>query len=90
MIVISALTGEPVDINDMGKQELCAFVEPWIDDSVFDGLSDEEAKAKAGKFLDEIGLEYVLKPKAPKEAVEAYCRLQDLAKRTRETGELSE
>ena len=90
MIAISVMNGEPMDISEMGKRDLFAVVEPWINDSVYDGLSDEEAQAMAKRILDEFGLEYVLKPNAPEEAMEAYCRLQDLAKRTRETGELSE
>lgn len=44
----------------------------WIDWSVYDGLSVEESDALEEEHVEKYGLNHVLRPDAPKEAVEAW------------------
>lgn len=53
----------------------------WIDWEMFDGLSDEETEELENKNRDKYGLNYILKPGAPLEAVNAW---KEDARRTRE------
>ncbi len=56
----------------------------WIDWSVYDGLSIEESDALEEEHVEKYGLNHVLRPDAPKEAVEAW---KADAKQTREARE---
>ena len=44
----------------------------WIDWSVYDGLSDDERDALEAEHVRKYGLNHVLKPDAPPEAVKAW------------------
>lgn len=56
----------------------------WIDWSVYDGLSDEEQDELEAEHVEKYGLNHILRPDAPKEAVEAW---EADAKQTREAEE---
>ena len=59
----------------------------YIDWSVYDGLSLEEQEALEEEHRKKYGLNHVLKPDAPPEAVEAW---KEDARRTREADQKGE
>ena len=44
----------------------------WIDDSIYDGLTEEEADALEGRIEEKYGLLHILRKDAPPEAVAAW------------------
>jgi hypothetical protein len=53
----------------------------WIDWDMFEGLSEEEQEALEEKNRKKYGLNYILKPGAPLEAIKAW---KEDARQTRE------
>lgn len=60
----------------------------WIDWSVYDGLTDEEQEELEAEHVEKYGLNHVLKPDAPPEAVEAWEKDAIQSRRAAESGEI--
>lgn len=60
----------------------------WIDWSVYDGLSMEEQEELEEEHAKKYGLNHVLRPDAPPEAVEAWKADAELTREADKRGEI--
>ena len=60
----------------------------WIDWSVYDGLTEDERDELEAEHHEKYGLNHVLRPDAPKEAVEAWELDAAQTRRAEKAGEI--
>lgn len=60
------------NVENLSQRELMELYDGWEDNSIYDGLDDDEAWDLNEELQEKYGLAYILRPDAPPEAVAAW------------------